>query len=37
MPSLVRQHPAASPESAIAHFTQRMAFETDCMEFQSDH
>ena len=32
MPSLVRQHPAASPESAIAHFTQRMAFETDCSD-----
>ncbi|UTH38471.1 rhodanese-like domain-containing protein [Pseudomonas sp. KHPS1] len=32
MPSLVRQHPAASPETAVAHFTQRMAFETDCSD-----
>lgn len=32
MPSLVRQHPAASPETALAHFTQRLAFETDCSD-----
>lgn len=32
MPSLVRQHPAASPEAALAHFAQRLAFETDCSD-----
>lgn len=32
MHSLVRQHPAASPETALAHFTQRLAFETDCSD-----
>lgn len=32
MPSLVRQPPAARPEAALAHFTQRLAFETDCSD-----
>lgn len=32
MPSLVRQHPAAHPEAALAHFAQRLAFETDCSD-----
>lgn len=32
MPSLVRQHPAAPPEAALAHFAQRLAFETDCSD-----
>lgn len=32
MPSLVSQHPAARPEAALAHFAQRLAFETDCSD-----
>lgn len=32
MPSLVRQHPAVQPEAALAHFAQRLAFETDCSD-----
>ncbi|MGA6104579.1 rhodanese-like domain-containing protein [Pseudomonas solani] len=32
MPSLVSQFPAAAPHAALAHFTQRLAFETDCSD-----
>ncbi|MCU9948686.1 rhodanese-like domain-containing protein [Pseudomonas sp. PDM13] len=32
MPSLISQFPAAAPHAALAHFTQRLAFETDCSD-----
>ncbi|BCD87923.1 rhodanese [Pseudomonas solani] len=32
MPSLISQFPAAAPDAALAHFTQRLAFETDCSD-----
>ncbi len=32
MPSLVSQTPAASQQAAIAHFSARLAFETDCSD-----
>ncbi len=32
MPSLVSQFPAAAPDAALAHFNQRLAFETDCSD-----
>jgi rhodanese-related sulfurtransferase len=32
MPSLVSQFPAALPADALAHFSQRLAFETDCSD-----
>lgn len=32
MPSLVSQFPAAAPDAALTHFTQRLAFETDCSD-----
>lgn len=32
MPSLITEHPAASAEQALAHFSQRLRFETDCSD-----
>lgn len=32
MPSLVSQFPAALPADALAHFSHRLAFETDCSD-----
>ncbi|MFV3304659.1 rhodanese-like domain-containing protein [Pseudomonas sp. NY15181] len=32
MPSLVSQIPAALPTDALAHFSRRLAFETDCSD-----
>lgn len=32
MPSLISQFPAAAPDAALTHFTQRLAFETDCSD-----
>ncbi|QRY78418.1 rhodanese-like domain-containing protein [Pseudomonas sp. PDNC002] len=32
MPSLVSQFPAALPVDALAHFSHRLAFETDCSD-----
>ena len=32
MPSLVSQFPAALPADALAHFSRRLAFETDCSD-----
>lgn len=35
MSSLVSQIPPASPERALQHFSQRLAFETDCSDVYS--
>lgn len=35
MSSLVSQTPPASPERALQHFSQRLAFETDCSDVYS--
>ncbi|PWR19412.1 rhodanese-like domain-containing protein [Zavarzinia aquatilis] len=32
MPSAVAEHPAASPAEALAHFSRKLAFETDCAD-----
>jgi rhodanese-related sulfurtransferase len=32
MKSLVSEHPAATPQAALAHFQARLAFETDCAD-----
>jgi rhodanese-related sulfurtransferase len=32
MPSLISEHPAASAPEALAHFRQRLRFETDCSD-----
>ena len=32
MSSLITEHPAASAEQALAHFSQRLRFETDCSD-----
>lgn len=32
MPSLITEHPATSAEQALAHFSQRLRFETDCSD-----
>ncbi len=32
MPSLITEHSAASAEQALAHFSQRLRFETDCSD-----
>lgn len=32
MPSLITEYPAASAEQALAHFSQRLRFETDCSD-----
>lgn len=32
MPSLISEIPAASPSAALLHFSQRLAFETDCSD-----
>lgn len=32
MPSLISEIPAAKPSAALQHFSQRLAFETDCSD-----
>jgi rhodanese-related sulfurtransferase len=32
MKTLVSEHPAATPQAALAHFQARLAFETDCAD-----